>query len=196
MTVEELEKALKTETLNSLYLLYGEEDITAVLDEDAENERRMDIFMCSIRNVETTFETTLEENMIVELKSPKVVMNKKVLRQIEDYMDFVRRQPQFNSELRRWKFIAVCKEVDEYVKSQYKTFEDKGKVGLVSKLENYEVYALTWDDIFKSFEIKHKPLLDRLKYDREKIANEMMAEVSDVEGREKVNALTEMALEA
>ncbi len=175
-------------------LLYGEDDLTAVLEEDAENERRMDIFMCSMRNVETTFETTLEENMIVELKAPKVILTKKVLRQIEDYMDFVRRQPQFNSELRRWKFIAVCKEVDEYVKSQYKTFEDKGKVGLVSKLENYEVYALTWDDIFKSFEIKHKPLLERLKYDREQVANELMAEVNDVEGRAQVNALTQIAI--
>lgn len=27
------------------------------------------------------------------------------------------------------------------------------------------LYALTWDDIFKSFEIKHKPMLERLKYD-------------------------------
>lgn len=39
-------------------------------------------------------------------------------------MDYVRRQPQFNSESRKWKFIAVCKEVDDYVKSKYKAFED------------------------------------------------------------------------
>ena len=100
-------------------------------------------------------------------------------------MDYVRRQPQFNSELRKWKFIAVCKEVDDYVKSQYKAFEDKGKVGLVFQVDNCEVYALTWDDIFKSFEIKHKPMLERLKYDRERVANELMAAVSDTEGREK-----------
>lgn len=175
-------------------ILYGEEDVTAKLNSDAENERRMDIFLCNTRNVETTFETTLEENIVVELKAPRVLLTKKVLRQVEDYMDYVRRQPQFNSELRKWKFIAVCKEVDDYVKSQYKAFEDKGKVGLVFQVANCEVYALTWDDIFKSFEIKHKPMLERLKYDRERVANELMAEVSDTEGREKTDTLTKIAV--
>lgn len=175
-------------------ILYGEEDVTATLNPDAENERRMDIFMCNTRNVETAFETTLEENIVVELKAPKVPLTKKVLRQIEDYMDYVRRQPQFNSKLRKWKFVAVCKEVDDYVKSQYKAFEDKGKVGLVFQVENCEVYALTWDDIIKSFEIKHKPMLERLKYDREQVANELMEEVNGAEGREKADALTEIAV--
>lgn len=175
-------------------ILYGEEDVTATLNPDAENERRMDIFMCNTRNVETAFETTLEENIVVELKAPKVPLTKKVLRQIEDYMDYVRRQPQFNSKLRKWKFIAVCKEVDDYVKSQYKAFEDKGKVGLVFQVENCEVYALTWDDIIKRFEIKHKPMLERLKYDREQVANELMEEVNGAEGREKADALTEIAV--
>lgn len=175
-------------------ILYGEEDVTATLNPDAENERRMDIFMCNTRNVETAFETTLEENIVVELKAPKVPLTKKVLRQIEDYMDYVRRQPQFNSKLRKWKFIAVCKEVDDYVKSQYKAFEDKGKVGLVFQVENCEVYAFTWDDIIKSFEIKHKPMLERLKYDREQVANELMEEVNGAEGREKADALTEIAV--
>ena len=136
----------------------------------------------------------MEENIIVELKAPKVILSKKVLRQIEDYMDFVRKQPNFNSEYRRWKFIAVCKEVDEDVKGRYKTFEDKGKIGLVHKIENYEVYALTWDDIFKSFELRHAPLLKRLKYDREKLAEELMKEIGDEEGRDKVNALTNIAI--
>lgn len=175
-------------------ILYGEEDVTAKLNSDAENERRMDIFLCNMRNIETTFETTQEENIVVELKAPRVLLTKKVLRQVEDYMDYVKRQPQFNSELRKWKFIAVCKEVDDYVKSQYKAFEDKGKVGLVFQGDNCEIYALTWDDIFKSFEIKHKPMLERLKYDRERVANELMAEVSDTEGRGKADALTKIAV--
>lgn len=175
-------------------ILYGEDDITAELNPDAENERRMDIFLCNTRDVETTFETMLEENIVVELKAPRVPLTKKVLRQVEDYMDYVRRQPHFNSDLRKWKFIAVCKEVDDYVKSQYKAFEDKGKVGLVFQVDNCEIYALTWDDIFKSFEIRHKSMLERLKYDRERVANELMAEVSNTEGREKVDALTEIAV--
>lgn len=175
-------------------ILYGEADIKADLNPDAENERRMDIFLCDNRMVETSFGTLEEENVIVELKAPKVVLTKKVYRQIEDYMDYVRRQPAFNGVSRRWKFIAVCTEVDEDIKSRYKTFEDKGKVGLVNQVENYEVYALTWDDVIKSFELKYQPLLKKLKYDREQVANELMRESAQKEGREKVEALTEAVL--
>lgn len=174
-------------------ILYGGSGIDAELEPDMEQERRMDIFLCNSRTVETTFQTSLEENIIVELKAPKVPLSKKVLRQIEDYMDFIKRQPSFNSELRRWKFIAVCKEVDDEIKSRYKALEDRGKVGLVLQVDSYEVYALTWDDIFQSFELKHKHMLERLKYDREKIASELLEEVKNLEGRDKVDSLTEIA---
>lgn len=118
-----------------------------------------------------------------------------MLRQIEDYMDFVIKQPDFNSEYRRWKFIAVCREVDADVKNRYEAFKDKGKIGLVGQVENYEVYAYTWDDIFKSFELVHAPLLKRLKYDREQLATELLQEVENSEDSNKANALTSLALE-
>lgn len=177
-------------------ILYGENDIDAILKEDVEQERRMDIFMCNSREVEYSFETTLEENIIVELKAPKITLSKKVLRQIEDYMDFVRKQPSFNSEYRKWKFIAVCKQVDEDIKSRYEAFAEKGKIGLVMQVENYEVYAYTWDDVFKSFELRHAPMLKRLRYDREQLAKELMDEVKSDEGRDRVDALTSIAVSA
>lgn len=186
-----MQKALE----NYINILYGESDIKATLREDVEQERRMDIFMCNVRDVENSFGTTLEENIIVELKAPKVPLSKKVLRQIEDYMDFVRKQPNFNSEYRKWKFIAVCREVDDDVKSRYEALKDKGKIGLVVQVENYEVYAYTWDDVFKSFELIHAPLLKRLKFDREKLTEELLQEVKENEGRDKVNDLTEIAVE-
>ena len=66
---------------------------------------------------------------------------------------------------------------------------------MVNKIEDYEVYALTWDDIFKSFELRHASLLKRLKYDREKLTEELMKEIGDEEGRDKVNALTNIAID-
>ena len=65
---------------------------------------------------------------------------------------------------------------------------------MVIQVENYEVYALTWDDVFKSFELRHAPLLKRLNYDREKLAKELMKEIENEEGRDKVNALTNIAI--
>ena len=177
-------------------ILYGENDIDAILKEDVEQERRMDIFMCNSRVAEYSFETTVEENIIVELKAPKITLSKKVLRQIEDYMDFIRKQASFNSEYRKWKFIAVCKQVDEDIKSRYEAFAEKGKIGLVMQVENYEVYAYTWDDVFKSFELRHAPMLKRLRYDREQLAKELMDEVRSDEGRDRVDVLTNIAVSA
>ncbi|MCQ5256710.1 hypothetical protein [Mediterraneibacter faecis] len=37
-------------------------------------------------------------------------------------------------------------------------------------------------------------MLERLKYDRERVANELMAEVSDIKGREKADTLTKIAV--
>lgn len=135
--------------------------------------------------------TGVEENLIVELKAPRVPLTKTVLRQVEDYMDFIRKQPQFNSQYRIWNFIAVCTEVDDDIRSRYLAQKDKGKLGLVTAIDNYEVYALTWDDVFKSFEIRHSFLLDKLKVDQEAIAKELTAKSGSSENQEAANNITD-----
>ena len=139
--------------------------------------------MCGARKTEDGEGNAIKENLIVELKAPKVVLTKKVLRQIEDYMDFVKKQPQFNSQFCRWKFIAVCNEMDDDVKERRNVGENKtaGKKGLVVQLEQYELYALTWADVFESFELRHSFLLDKLNMDREMIENELQKEVKEFE---------------
>ncbi|MFQ7282311.1 MAG: hypothetical protein ACLRP7_08460 [Christensenellales bacterium] len=65
-------------------------------------------------------------------------------------------------------------------------------MGLVTTIENYEVYALTWDDIFSSFDLRHSFLLDKLKMDRESIANELTKEAEgSAPSRELVDAVTQ-----
>lgn len=174
-------------------ILYGSQNKVETLPPEAEAERRMDIFLCSSRNVETDFGSFIEENIVVELKAPRIILSKTVLRQVEDYMDFIRSKPQFNSQQRRWKFIAVCKEVDENIKDLYQTFKDRGKPGLVSQSGNYEIYALTWDDVFKSFDLRHSFMLDKLKYDRNQLLNEIKSQSEDA-SRKTANILTELAI--
>lgn len=174
-------------------ILYGSQNKVETLPPEAEAERRMDIFLCSSRNVETDFGSFIEENIVVELKAPRIILSKTVLRQVEDYMDFIRSKPQFNSQKRRWKFIAVCKEVDENIKDLYQTFKDRGKPGLVSQSGNYEIYALTWDDVFKSFDLRHSFMLDKLKYDRSQLLNEIKSQSEDA-SRKTANVLTELAI--
>ena len=135
----------------------------------------------------------IEENIVVELKAPNITLSKKVLRQVEDYMDFIRSKPQFNSQYRRWKFIAIAKKVDDDIKNRYETFKDKGKPGLVNITNNYEIYALTWDDVFKMFDLRHSFMLDKLKYDRDEIAKEINDSFSEG-NRDTANALAKKAI--
>lgn len=175
------------------YILYGAKAPTDTLSEEMEAQRRMDIFMCSSRALETSYGSYVEENIVVELKAPQITLNKTVLRQVEDYMDFIRKNPQFNSVLRNWKFIAVCKTVDDDVRHMYTAFKDKGKPGLVFQSDMYEVYALTWDDVFKSFELRHKFILDKLNYNREALVNELSKQYPG-SSRAVANNLTNIAV--
>ena len=141
--------------------------------DDEQRLRRPDIFMCRSRLLDGDNETQLEENIIVELKSPEVVLDIKVYRQIEDYMNLISKEKKFNSILRKWKFIAVCVEISSDIKEKYEAFKDKGSKFLVYQQGNFEIYAMTWDDVFKSFEIRHRYLLDKLNYDKAVLQKEL-----------------------
>lgn len=184
---QRMKKALET----YLYILYGDSAPTATLRPDDEVLRRMDIFTCGKRRYSDGTECGIEENLIIELKAPKIKLSKAVLRQVEDYMDFIRKQPQFSSPYRVWKFVAVCSEMDDDVKSRCLAQKEKGKLGLVTQIENYEVYALTWDDIFSSFELRHSFLLDKLKMDQEALAAALAEKTGDSKSRETADAITQ-----
>lgn len=183
------DKPMQTALEKYTNILYGENNVDAILNADKENERRMDIFMCGSHKKQDSLDNTVEENIVVELKAPRVKLSKVVYRQIEDYMLYIRRQPNFNSQYRSWKFIAVCREVDDDIKDRYETFKDKGKPGLVYLSGNCEIYAYTWDDVFRLFDINHSFCLDKLKYDRDALIKETQEKITDKD-RKAANALT------
>lgn len=185
------DQRMQTALEKYIHILYGEKKSESMLQPNGDCLRRMDIFTCGKRRFSDGTGSGVEENLIIELKAPRVTLTKKVLRQVEDYMDFIRKQPQFNSQYRLWKFIAVCTEVDDDIKSRYLAQKDKGKLGLVTAIDNYEVYALTWDDVFKSFEIRHSFLLDKLKVDQEAIAKELTEKSGPSKNRKAANNITD-----
>ena len=106
----------------------------------------------------------IEENIIVELKRPSVVIGKKQYDQIEEYIRIIIKEPRFSSETRTWKLILVGKSVDEWITDKYESQKGKGKKFLVESVKNYEIYALKWDDLFRTFDIKHKHLINKLEF--------------------------------
>ncbi|KFF00733.1 hypothetical protein IX39_08940 [Chryseobacterium formosense] len=130
--------------------------------ESKEKLKRPDIFICR-KNASQEFLDD-EENIIVELKRPSVVVGKVQYDQIENYIRFIIKEPKFNSDMRKWKLILIGKEVDEYIKDQYESHKSKGKRFLVQAVRNYEIYAYTWDDIVRTFDHRHRFLLDKIGY--------------------------------
>lgn len=140
-----------------------------------EKNRRPDIFICRKHSVSDILDhdMEMEENVIVELKRPTVDIGKEQLRQIEDYFEIIINEDAFNSQKRFWKFYAVSNKVDEFTKHQYEAFKNKGKRFLVKAVANYEIYAMTWDDIFLSFDLRHKFLIDELDFDKNALCEEL-----------------------
>ncbi|MDL2257224.1 ATP-binding protein, partial [Bacteroidales bacterium OttesenSCG-928-I14] len=160
---------------NYLYLLDGVKK-ESYIDSD-ERLRRPDIFMCRKRKIPDTqnLSDMLEENIIIELKRPTVTIGKEQFRQVEDYLDLIKSEEQFNSQMRHWKFFIVSNKVDDFIKDQYKSFQVQNRRFLVHMKEQFEIYALTWDDIFQLFEIRHDYLLDKLNFDKKVIEEDFAA---------------------
>lgn len=171
------------------------EGITYDIEKDKSDfyRRRPDVFITRKRLVGYEESTLNEENIIVELKAPSVVINKSIYRQVEDYMDIISTDDKFNSQIRIWKFIMVGKTLDQSIKKEHSNWSDKGKRFLIKKSDNYEIYAMTWDDLFKSFELNHRYVLENLDIDTEKLAIEVKDE--EVKEREFVDLLVKDIIE-
>lgn len=175
------DKPFTTALMEFTYLLDGQTEKGSFTAEDA--RRRPDIFICRGQALPGyQYSSFLEEQIIVELKRPSVVIGTTQLRQIQDYRDIILKEPSFNSQMRRWKFIVVGKEVDESVKNEYKSFADKNRPMLVHYRENFEIYAMTWDDVFVTFEHRENFILEKLQFDKQMVHNEVEAYVKSREG--------------
>lgn len=187
------DKNFEVSLSNYLYALDGYKNFQEYKVDNKDRLRRPDIFISRTRPVEYSNSTQREENIIVELKAPSVILDKDIYRQVDDYMDLIMNEPQFKSSLRTWKFIAVSKKIDGYVERMYEGLANLGRDFLVRTGKNFDIFVMTWDDVFKNFEISHRYILNRLNFDKT-IIKEEIEKISDKEGREFVNEMVEEVL--
>ncbi len=153
-----------------------------------ELRQRMDIFLYGGR----MNELGIKEGLVIELKAPMVTLGQKVLSQIERYANTIRKELRFSGSSRAWRFYAICSTVDDDVKARYEGYRSHGKFGLASMIGDFEIYALTWDDIFLSFEQRYHFLLEKIQSDFEQTAEDDTDERIDRQYlNEKVKRLTE-----
>lgn len=186
------EESLKQYT----YILDGKSSPDELTSE--EKNRRMDIFLTRQRLVSDPIysnTTQLEENIIIELKRPNVTLGKAQMRQVEDYRDVIKKSPQFHSQMKVWKFFLVGSAVDENIRAAYKTSEIRSKRFLIDWQPDFEIYALTWADIFDMYRIRNDFLLKKLDADKSAIREEVDALVGETANREQSEQITEMIQE-
>ena len=175
-----------------LYLLDDQPQPYKIPIENQEANRRPDIFMCRSHKVsDAKSSSMLEENIIVELKRPSVNIGIKQYRQIEDYLRLIKNEPKFNSQSRLWKFYVISTVIDEDIKSKYESFKSQNKRYLVNFEGNYEIYALSWDDVFQEFYYKHDYMLSKFNFSKESIKAEIENTRKEAEGS---NTLTQRIL--
>lgn len=56
----------------------------------------------------------------------------------------------------------------------------------ITKNENFEIYAMTWDDVFLTFNHRESFILDKLKFDKEAIHKEVEAYMKSREGSDNL----------
>lgn len=191
-TAVTFDKNFQESLLKYTYVLDGKASPSELTD--PEKKRRMDIFLTRQRLVSDPVysnTTQLEENIIIELKRPDVVLGTIQMRQVQDYRNLIKRNPQFHSQMKVWRFFLVGNSIDDDVKAAYKTNEIRSKRFLIDWQEDFEVYAMTWADIFDMYRIRNDFLIKKLNVDKAAVQEELEARIGDISIKEQPNEITE-----
>jgi hypothetical protein len=100
------------------------------------------------------------ENLVIELKKPKLDAGFNEKTQIESYATKVANDRRFTKNKTRWKFLLITKDIKPEISSLLK--QKNRKYGHIHEGENFDVFILTWGDIISEAKI-------RLNYIKEKL---------------------------
>ena len=140
-------------------------------EKNTEKQSRFDrpaVFVCRqhlIANGESNLYGK-KENILLDIKAPGYTLTQADNRQANAYLRYLIKDPQHNGAEQTWKFFLIAHEVDTYIKGQYAAQKAKGKPFMIQSLRNYEIYALTWKDLFGQFSNSHTYLLKNQAIDR------------------------------
>lgn len=100
------------------------------------------------------------ENLVIELKRPKLDAGFDEKTQIESYATKVANDRRFPKEKTRWKFFLITKDIKPDIEPLLK--QKNRKYGHIHEGDNFDVFICTWGDIINEAKI-------RLNYIKEKL---------------------------
>ncbi len=101
------------------------------------------------------------EYLVVELKRPSLVVGRKELDQLEDYVNAIIAQADFISTSTNWTFYLVTSEYDDVVKQRVS--QQDWPVGLFMNKPNHKVWVKTWAEIIRDGESRLQFIQEKLK---------------------------------
>ena len=146
--------------------------------------KEMDIFA-----FRQNIQSSTIDNIVVELKHPKVKLGEKELSQVKTYMNVIMRDSRFNASNMRWKFFLVGNDFDSsnYLHNEMRNAINWGKKNLVCHVDNngiqYEIFVIKWSELFADFEIRHNFLLKKLEMKRDELS------VASVHGKTEIHSI-------
>ncbi|HYG28705.1 MAG TPA: ATP-binding protein [Allosphingosinicella sp.] len=106
-------------------------------------------------------EKSRHEYLLIELKRPGLLIGRKELDQVEDYLNALRKQPDFSHTDTQWHFFLVTTEYDEAVAARIS--QSDRPLGVAQTGDNYTVWVKTWAEVIRESEARHQFIQDHLK---------------------------------
>ena len=157
------------EALRRYQYLLTQKDNQVTIDHP-HKQKEMDIFACR-QNVLTD----CIENIVVELKHPDILLGSEQYTQVDRYLQVILEQPEFNASNMHWEFYLVGNRFNTsgFIERQITTNKNQGLPGLVLSIDDgrVKVFVKRWSELFADFEIRHRHLNEKLKLERQLLAN-------------------------
>ncbi len=101
------------------------------------------------------------EFLLIELKRPSLVVGRKELDQLEDYVTAILGQPDFVNTRTMWNFYLVSSEYDDVVKRRIT--QEGRSTGLFIDKPDHRVWVKSWAELLRDCEARLKFVQDQLR---------------------------------
>lgn len=107
------------------------------------------------------------ENVVVELKRPRIKLGEKEVSQLKKYMHVIKSDTRFNAGNVKWTFYLIGNEYDtsHYIEGELESHVNFGEEHLIHSQDKglTKIYVLKWSEVFDDYSKRHDFLMERLK---------------------------------
>lgn len=108
-------------------------------------------------------------HLVVELKAPKVKIDRNEITQVEEYAISVMKDERFNNVKTTWVFWAISDDYGEY--AEYRMKKSTGNNGKIHEADNVSIWVKTWAQVLDDNRARMQFFQERMEYEADKGAS-------------------------